>query len=65
MEDDATLSEDIKLSVETTDEEIEERRGTIPLSVARKLILCVAYEQGGYRRWKALSEELKTVYAKP
>ena len=63
MEDDATLSEDIKLSVETTDEEIEERRGTIPLSVARKLILCVAYEQGGYRRWKALSEELKTVYA--
>jgi hypothetical protein len=58
----AKLSEDIKLSVEVTDAVIEEIRGTIPLPVAKNLILCVAYEQGGHKRWKALAEDLKPLY---
>ena len=59
----AAVQEVIDLTIEVTSDEIEARRGTIPLAAAKSLILCVAFEQGGQRRWKALSEQLKPVFA--
>jgi len=56
------LGEVIDITLEITDAEIEERRGTIPLDVAKNLILCVAFEQNGHKRWKALSTQLKPLY---
>jgi hypothetical protein len=59
----SAVQEVIDLTIEVTSDEIEARRGTIPRAAAESVILCVAYEQGGQRRWKNLAEQLKPVFA--